>query len=96
VERNQKTRMKPDEDVGIYEKCGAMMHAQNPFTDNKTYALTVNKYREELREWIKKIYVLVSHHEIMLVGEKAMVVGVLNRADTGLPQAVILSQVENE
>jgi len=85
-----------EEFVKIYEKCGAMMHAQNPFTDNKTYALTVNKYREEFREWIKKIYVLVSHHEIMLVGEKAMVVGVLNRADTGLPQAVILSQVENE
>jgi len=81
-----------DEFVKVYEKCGAMMHAHNPFSDMRQ----LNYYEKNFHEWLTKIHNLVSHHKIQLIGGKAMVVGILIRSDNGLPQALIFEQIDND
>lgn len=94
IERIEDGYLTKDEFVKLYEKCGAMMHAQNPFADSKTFEITLDKYMKEFSEWLTKVYMLIGHHQIILVGGKAMVVGLLERSDNGLPQAVIFEQIE--
>lgn len=82
-----------DEFVKIYEKCGGMMHARNPFVPNRTV-----KELQDLRacfpDWHRKITVLLNHHEITLLGGQLMVVAIMKRNDNGFPQAVIMERTE--
>lgn len=49
--------------VKLYEKCGKLMHAQNPFSTPIDYA----KYQLDLPNWIDKIMVLLNSHTIQLI-----------------------------
>lgn len=84
-----------DEFVNIYERCGGMMHARNPFASQRT-----QKDLQELMQlfpvWLSKICVLLSQHEIKLYGGKLMVVAMLARSDNGFPQAVIMERIDDE
>ena len=79
-----------EELVKIYEKCGGMMHAQNPFASEKP----LKEIQECFPEWLTKICILLDHHHIKLVGGEVMIVGLLERRDNGLPQAVLFERVE--
>lgn len=81
-----------DELVRIYEICGGMMHAQNPFSASKP----IEDIQRQFPEWLTKICVLLNHHHIKLVGGKLMVVAMMERSDNGLPQAVVFEAVEDE
>mgnify|MGYP003294367183 CR=1 FL=1 len=74
--------------------CGSMMHSHNPFADTEAYSNKINNLIQVFPEWLTKIYLLIAHHQITLVGGKAMVVGLLERTDNGQPQAVILEQID--
>ena len=78
-----------DELIQIYEKCGSMMHAQNPFS----MIPPVDDIYEQFPEWLSKIMVLLGQHQIKLYGGKLMVVALMQRADNGQPQAAILEAV---
>ena len=79
-----------EELVKIYEKCGGMMHAQNPFASEKP----LKEIQECFPEWLTKICILLDHHHIKLVGGEVMIVGLLERRDNGLPQAVLFERVK--
>lgn len=78
-----------DEFVKVYEKCGGIMHAQNPFAGAKP----INEIRECFPSWLTKICILVNHHKIGLVGGKTMLVAIMERKDNGLPQAVLFEKI---
>ena len=80
-----------EELVHIYEICGGMMHAQNPFSASKP----LEEIRKCFPEWLTKICILLNHHHIQLIGGKARVVAMMERSDNGLPQAVIFEVVED-
>ena len=79
-----------EELVKIYEKCGGMMHAQNPFASEKP----LKEIQECFPEWLTKICILLDHHHIKLVGGEVVIVGLMEKRDNGLPQAVLFERVE--
>ena len=78
-----------DEFVKVYEKCGSMLHAENPFGKKKEYI----KIKEEFLEWLKKIKLLLSHHGIMLVDGKTIIIGLMKTEKNGLPQTVLFKRI---
>ena len=54
-----------EEFVTVYEKCGKMMHAQNPFGAKYDY----ESFKAKVLEWLHKIYGLLGSHLIHLKGD---------------------------
>ena len=79
-----------EEFINVYEKCGGMMHSDNPFAGKKP----VNEIWTCFPEWLSKIIVLINHHHISLVGGKIMFVAVMEREDNGYPQVVLFEKIE--
>jgi len=79
-----------EEFVKIYEKCGGMMHAQNPFASEKP----IIEISENFSNWLKKIYNLLNYHKISLFGGEKMLVEIMERTDNGMPYAVLLGKVD--
>lgn len=79
-----------EEFVKVYEKSGGMMHAQNPFSSEKP----IIEIRENFSNWLTKIYILLNHHKISLVGGDKILVAIMERTDNGKPQAVLLGKVD--
>ena len=92
IEKIEEGFLTKEEFVEIYEKCGGMMHAQNPFGSPKPF----EEIRENFREWLDKICILVAHHQIVLVGGELILVAILERSDNGLPQAVIFESINGK
>lgn len=42
---------------------------------------------------VNKIYILLQHHKISLVGGETMLVAIMERSDSGLPQVVIFEKM---
>lgn len=78
-----------EEFIKIYEQCGGMMHAQNPYASMKNY----EAIQKCFPEWLTKICILLNHHHISLVGNEIKVVALMERSDNGLPQAVVFKRV---
>lgn len=49
--------------IKLYDKCGKLMHAHNPFSAPIDYA----KYQSDLPKWINKIINLLHSHTIQLI-----------------------------
>ena len=49
--------------IKLYEKCGKLMHAHNPFSSSIDYT----KYQLDLPKWIDKIIGLLHSHTIQLI-----------------------------
>lgn len=79
-----------EELIEIYEKCGGMMHAQNPFASERP----LKEIQSHFAEWLTKICLLLWHHRIGLADGKTMVVALMERKDNGQPQAVIFEAVD--
>ncbi len=79
-----------DELVRIYDICGRMLHAHNPYSDNKP----LEDVRKKFPEWLTKIYILICHHKLTLIGGQLMVVAIMERSDNGFPQAVIMKKTD--
>lgn len=78
-----------EEFVQIYEKCGGILHAQNPFSSQKD----IDMINALFPVWITKICVLLNEHIMTLTNSNIMLVAMMKRADNGLPQAVIFEQL---
>jgi hypothetical protein len=55
-----------DRFIKIYEKCGGILHADNPYGSKTDY----NYYRGHLKEWRNSIVNLLNAHTIKLVKDK--------------------------
>lgn len=70
-----------DEFLLLYEKCGGMLHAENPYGNKKNY----QSFYDEFPNWLSKIVKLLSHHNILLVDGKTMIVGLMHEEKDGQP-----------
>lgn len=77
------------EAIKIYEKCGGVLHAENPFKESKD----IKQFRNQFPFWIKKIIRLLNHHSIILV-DKLMVVGLMEGKEDGQPHATLFEQID--
>ncbi len=66
----------------VYEKCGGMLHADNPYGQKRD----IEALKQEFPEWINKIIKLLNHHNILLVDGETMIVGLMHGENNGLPQ----------
>lgn len=82
-----------EELVDIYERCGAMMHTENPFATPKSLQ-TIKAYQNDFREWLDKICILLKEHKITLADKNIMVIGVLERNDNGRPQVLVFETIK--
>ena len=54
--------------VKVYEKCGAIMHADNPFGSKVDYSY----YDKNIPIWVTEIMTLLNNHNIKLVNDENM------------------------
>ncbi|MCW3787260.1 hypothetical protein [Plebeiibacterium sediminum] len=79
------------EAIKIYEKCGGVLHAENPFRESKD----IMQLQKQFPFWIKKIMTLMNHHSIILAN-KNMVVGLMKGKNDGLPHVTLFGLAENQ
>ena len=51
----------------LYDKCGGILHAHNPFAENQQ---EIQEFWDSTLEWMNKIMVLLNHHQVQLVDER--------------------------
>ena len=78
-----------DEFVKIYEKCGGMLHSENPYANKKGF----DKVKAEFPEWLEKIIKLLNHHCIELVDGKTMIIGLMQSNENSLPQTTLFEKI---
>ena len=54
-----------DRFIGVYEKCGGLMHAENPYASPMDYGY----YKQQLVPWRKQIINLLNAHTVALSGD---------------------------
>lgn len=70
----------------VYEKCGGLLHAQNPFGSRRDYAY----YETNIVVWMKKIEKLLNIHVVRLIDDENFYL-VQMKAQDGNPHAYTLS-----
>lgn len=73
-----------DEFVKIYETCGGILHAENPYGHKRD----LKKLHEEFIVWINKIILLLNHHVMTLADGKTIIIGYMNDKRTGAPNVI--------
>lgn len=66
IEVDENDYLNTVEFIKVYKKCGAIMHADNPYGSKVDY----NYYREVIPYWVEKIHVLLNVHKIQLVDDE--------------------------
>jgi hypothetical protein len=68
----------PEDDfLRIYEKCGGVLHATNPFGAEKD----LNSVRQEFQEWANKIMTLLRTHAIRFINDSKAWIVVMEDAE---------------
>ena len=52
--------------ASLYRKCGAILHARNPFSRSDQ---DIRSFLNQVPQWMERIRVLLNHHEVQLVDE---------------------------
>lgn len=82
-----------DKAVKIYEKCGGILHAENPFKGGEK---DIKKLYAEFPKWLTEVITLLNHHSIILHGQDHMVVGLMKGEKDGQPHVTLFGQVSGE
>jgi hypothetical protein len=77
--------------IKIYEQCGGILHADNPFKGEKDIKDIKNKFPN----WATRLITLMNHHSIIL-NNGHMVVGLMQGRDDGLPHVTLFGQVSGD
>jgi hypothetical protein len=64
--KNEDIYLNPKEFVKVYKKCGAILHAGNPFGSK----ISLEFYKKSIPIWHNKIINLLNSHEVHFVGDK--------------------------
>jgi len=79
-----------DEFLRIYELCGGMMHAENPYGQKRD----IDMFNKEFPSWLNKIVILLNHHNITLVDNETMIIGLMKSENDGLTGAHLFKVVK--
>jgi len=75
----------------IYERCGGILHAENPFKNKRNIA----EIKAQFHDWIIQLITLMNHHLIVL-NNGNMVVGIMHSKDDGNPYAFLFAKTPEE
>ena len=81
-----------DDFLTVYEKCGGLLHAENPYGHKRD----IQKLRQEFPEWLNKIIKLLNHHNITLVDGETMIIGLMQGDKDDMPQVTEFKRVKGE
>ena len=68
-----------NEYVELYDICGGMLHADNPFSPKRD----VQSFFDSVPEWMRKIMRLLNHHQIQLIDDDQQLWVLMQSADDG-------------
>ena len=64
----------------IYNKCGAILHAHNPFSRSEQ---DINSFLKKVPGWMEMIRVLLNHHQVQLVDQNQQIWVVMKAKSDG-------------
>lgn len=64
----------------LYDKCGGILHAHNPFSESQQ---EIREFWDGVQEWVNKIIVLLNHHHVQLVDERYQLWTVMKSKNDG-------------
>jgi len=85
--------MTEDELIEMYEKCGDLLHARNPFLPDIDMSF-FESYQPLFQTWLAKLVRLLNHHSVILPSGKETITTIMDPIGFEYPQSVIMTQVE--
>lgn len=76
----------------IYDRCGGLLHAQNPFAQSKN----IDNFIKVVPKWMDKIMTLLNHHQIQLVQEDLQLWVLMKSKTDGKVQVTIFQRLEQD
>lgn len=86
----ERGKISKDQAIDIYEKCSSLLHANNPFKNEKDY----QSYFALFGKWIHQIIDHMRFHLIFIFSEN-VVGGIMNFGTANLPSAFWANKTEN-
>lgn len=81
-----------EEFAKLYDICGEILHADNPFGNKVDYS----KYEKEMAEWLKKIMTLLNSHTIRLLNDQNLYIVHMQEGRDNHAHAYTFEPVEME
>lgn len=85
-----------DRFIKIYDKCGKMLHARSPFTDDKTKNEEYQQTWDSVPQWRSWIIALLNQHIVKLYNQNYLYYIAMKGSDTGHPAGNIFMKVAEE
>lgn len=74
----------------IYDRCGGLLHAQNPFASSKD----IDNFLKIVPSWLEKIKILLNHHQVQLVQEDLQLWVVMHAKKDGKVHVHLFQRVD--
>jgi hypothetical protein len=75
--------------VTLYEMCGGILHAENPYGQPRDIAV----YDEQMRNWLDKTVALLNHHQIQLLDSELMLWVIMHAENDGRVRGFIMQKI---
>ena len=75
--------------VTLYEMCGGILHAENPYGQPRDIA----KYEKEMDAWLDKTVTLLNHHQIQLLDSDLMLWVIMHAENDGRVHGFIMEKI---
>lgn len=75
----------------IYERCGGLLHAENPFGTKKD----LDNFLRVIPSWMDKIIELLNHHQAQLIDNNLQLWVVMNGNQDGKVHVTLFERLEN-
>jgi hypothetical protein len=79
-----------DDFIELYESCGKILHADNPYGD----ITDLEKYEHDAPVWFDKIRTLLNHHQIQLVDSDVQIWCMMQAENDGGVHAFVMQRME--
>lgn len=76
-----------DEFIHLYNKCGELLHAENPYGNKKNFEI----FYSQIGNWLKKIITLLNHHVITL-SDETIIIALMQSDHDGKPQVALFKE----
>ena len=86
--------LKKEEFVILYDRCSAILHATNPFSERESDMKTF--LSKEVPEWMDKIIVLLNHHHVYPVDDNRMYIVLMQSEEDGRVHMAEFRKIDEE
>ncbi len=78
-----------DDFVTLYERCGSILHAENPYGQSRD----ITAYDAEMGPWLDKTVALLNHHQIQLLDSDLQLWVIMHAKDDGRVHGFIMQKI---